>query len=105
MDNGSSVDIIYLSAFQQLKVDPKKLRPFESPLVSFSGQSVSQRHSDIDSHGGVLSARIDSSVGLPGGRLSILIQCDHWEAYAQSLEGSHVHLLPEGKIPNRKWCM
>ena len=37
VDNGSSADIIYLPAFQQLKLDPKILRPFESPLVSFSG--------------------------------------------------------------------
>nr|XP_023902566.1 uncharacterized protein LOC112014409 [Quercus suber] len=43
VDNGSSTDIIYLSAFQQLKVDPKKLRPFESPLVSFSGDKVYPR--------------------------------------------------------------
>ena len=40
IDNGSSTDIIYLSAFQQLKVDSKRLRPFESPLVSFSGGKV-----------------------------------------------------------------
>ena len=37
MDNSSSMDIIYLSAFQQLKLDPGTLCPFESPLVSFSG--------------------------------------------------------------------
>jgi len=40
MDNGSSADIIYLSAFQQLKLDPRRLHPFESPLVSFSGDRV-----------------------------------------------------------------
>ena len=40
IDNGSSMDIIYLSAFQQLKVDPERLRPFESPFVSFSGDRV-----------------------------------------------------------------
>ncbi|XP_075663042.1 uncharacterized protein LOC142632546 [Castanea sativa] len=40
IDNGSSVDIIYLSTFQQLKVDPEILRPFESPLISFSGGRV-----------------------------------------------------------------
>ena len=40
MDNGSSADIIYLPAFQQLKLDPKRLRPFESPLVSFNGDRV-----------------------------------------------------------------
>nr|XP_023894646.1 uncharacterized protein LOC112006593 [Quercus suber] len=43
VDNGSSADIIYLSAFQQLKVDPKRLRPFELPLVSFSGDRVYPR--------------------------------------------------------------
>ena len=40
IDNGSSANIIYLFAFQQLKVDPERLRPFESPLISFSGDQV-----------------------------------------------------------------
>ena len=40
VDNGSSADIIYLPAFQQLKLDEKRLRPFESSLVSFSGDRV-----------------------------------------------------------------
>ena len=43
VDNGSSADIIYLPAFQQLKLDPKRLRPFESPLVNFSGDRVYPR--------------------------------------------------------------
>ena len=40
VDNGSSTDIIYLPAFQQLKLDPGRLRPFDSPLVNFSGDRV-----------------------------------------------------------------
>ena len=40
IDNGNSVDIIYLSAFQWLKLDPGRLRSFDSPLVSFSGNRV-----------------------------------------------------------------
>ena len=40
MDNGSFADIIYLSSFQKLKVDPKRLHPFESPLVNISGDRV-----------------------------------------------------------------
>ena len=40
VDNGSSADIIYLPAFQQLRLDPKRLPPFESPLVSFSWDRV-----------------------------------------------------------------
>ena len=43
IDNGSLVDIIYLSAFQQLKIDSKRLRPFESPFASFSGDKVYPR--------------------------------------------------------------
>ena len=43
MDNRSSADIIYLPAFQQLKLDPKRLYPFESPLISFSGDMVYPR--------------------------------------------------------------
>ncbi|XP_030923371.1 uncharacterized protein LOC115950290 [Quercus lobata] len=40
VDNGSSADIIYLSVFQQLKLDLGRLRPFDSPFVSFSGDRV-----------------------------------------------------------------
>ena len=40
VDNSSSADIIYLPAFQQLKLDPRRLRPFDSPLVSFNGDRV-----------------------------------------------------------------
>ena len=40
IDNGSSADIIYLPAFQQLKLDPGRLCPFDSLLVNFSGDRV-----------------------------------------------------------------
>ena len=40
VDNSSYADIIYLSAFQWLKVALERLRPFESPLFSFSGDEV-----------------------------------------------------------------
>ena len=40
MDNGSSAGIIYLSTFQQLKLDPRRLCLFDSLLVSFSGDRV-----------------------------------------------------------------
>ena len=41
--NGSSVDIIYLPAFQQMKLDKKRIRPFTSPLVSFTGDRIVPR--------------------------------------------------------------
>ena len=43
VDNGSSADIIYLPAFQQLRLDPRRLRPFDSSLVSFSETGYTPR--------------------------------------------------------------
>ena len=40
VDNGSLADVMYMMAFQQMKLDPKHLRPFRSPLVIFSGDNV-----------------------------------------------------------------
>ena len=39
-DNESSVNIMYMTAYQQLRLEPKQLRPFKSPLVSFSGNRI-----------------------------------------------------------------
>ena len=55
VDNGSSTDIICLSTFQQLKLDPGRLRPFESPLVSFNGDRVYPKGiSDVNSHSNLI---------------------------------------------------
>ena len=43
IDNGSSMDIIYLPAFQQMKQDKKRIRPFTSPLGSFIGDRIVPR--------------------------------------------------------------
>ena len=40
IDNGSLADIIYLPAFQQMKLNKERLRPFTSALVGFTGDRV-----------------------------------------------------------------
>uniref|UniRef100_A0A2N9FJJ2 Uncharacterized protein n=1 Tax=Fagus sylvatica TaxID=28930 RepID=A0A2N9FJJ2_FAGSY len=40
IDNGSSANIIYLTAFQQMRIGKDQLRPIETPLVGFAGTSV-----------------------------------------------------------------
>ena len=40
VDNGILADVMYMMAFQQMKLDPKHLKPFRSPLVNFSGDHV-----------------------------------------------------------------
>ena len=78
VDNGSSVDIIYLPP----------------------GQSISKGHSDVDSNSGDLPEVVNLSVRLLSGKLPLVLQCDYWEAHAQHMEVSQVHLLPKGKNPN-----
>ena len=40
VDSGSSANIIYLPAFQQMKLSQERLRPFTSPLVSFTRDRI-----------------------------------------------------------------
>uniref|UniRef100_A0A2N9IG51 Retrotransposon gag domain-containing protein n=1 Tax=Fagus sylvatica TaxID=28930 RepID=A0A2N9IG51_FAGSY len=40
IDNGSSTDIIYLPAYQQIKIDKEWLRPIDIPLMGFTGDRV-----------------------------------------------------------------
>ena len=40
VDNGSSANVMYITAFQQMKLDLKRLKPFGSLLVSFSENRV-----------------------------------------------------------------
>ena len=51
VDNGSSVDIIYLSIFQQLKVDPKETSSIWISARQFQWrQSVPKKDSNVDGH-------------------------------------------------------
>jgi hypothetical protein len=40
VDNGSSANILYLSAYQQMKLDKEKLRPMETLLVGFMSDKI-----------------------------------------------------------------
>ena len=40
VDNGSLEDIMYMTTYQQLMLDPKRLRPFDSPLVNFNRDRI-----------------------------------------------------------------
>ena len=41
--NGSSADIIYIPAFRQMKLGKRRIRPFTSPMVTFTGDRVVPR--------------------------------------------------------------
>ena len=40
VDNGSSADILYYPAFQQMRIDKERLVPINAPLVGFGGTRV-----------------------------------------------------------------
>ena len=40
VDNGSSADILYYPAFQQMRIDKERLMPTNAPLVGFEGSQV-----------------------------------------------------------------
>ena len=40
VDNGSSADILYYPAFQQIRLGQGQLRPMNSPLVGFGGMKM-----------------------------------------------------------------
>ncbi|XP_050278186.1 uncharacterized protein LOC126719700 [Quercus robur] len=40
VDNGSSADILYYPAFQQMRIDRERLSPTNAPLVGFGGTKV-----------------------------------------------------------------
>ena len=40
VDNGSSADILYYPALQQMRIDKERLIPTNAPLVGFGGTRV-----------------------------------------------------------------
>ena len=56
VDNGSLVDVMYMTAFQQMKLDPKRFKPFGFLLVSFSGYHVYPK--------GIISLQITAGTNL-----------------------------------------
>lgn len=40
IDNGSSVDILFMQAFEKMKLDRSKIIPVTTPLVGFTGERI-----------------------------------------------------------------
>jgi hypothetical protein len=40
MDSGSSADIIFANAFDQIKLSKMQLQPSDSPLIGFGGKKI-----------------------------------------------------------------
>ena len=76
IDDGSSTNILYYTAFQQIRLDRDELHPVNSPLVGFGGmkvQTVGTITLPI-----VVSTADSQRSKFPRYGLLIFLQCHHW---------------------------
>ena len=81
MDNGSSADILYYPAFQQMRLGRDQLRPVNSPLVGFGGMKVQLVGTiSLSVVVGDIPATNHQRCELSCGRLFIFLQRHNWKA-------------------------
>ena len=77
VDNGSSMDILYYPAFQQMGIDRGRLIPTNALLVGWRLPSANHQGRDI-----------------PSGRLLVCLQCYPRMTHPQFVEGCNLNLPP-----------
>uniref|UniRef100_A0A2N9F216 Uncharacterized protein n=1 Tax=Fagus sylvatica TaxID=28930 RepID=A0A2N9F216_FAGSY len=104
IDNGSSVDIIYLTAFQQMRIGKDQLRPIETPLVGFAGTSVYPL--------GIISLQIIAGTYPKQATKRVeflVVDCPSaynviiGRPYSEPPPSRHLNLPPFGSFSNREW--
>ena len=78
VDNGSSADILYYPAFQQMRLGRDQLRPMNSPLVGWNEGTTCRYYFLISGSGGIPTTNHQGRE-LPCGRLFILLQRHNWK--------------------------
>ena len=93
IDNGSSTDILYYPAFQQMRLGRDQLRPVCSPLIGFGGMKVQPV--------GTITLPVMEGSQFPRGGLFIFVQCHYRKTNPEQLEGDNIHLPSISQIPYR----
>ena len=96
IDNRSSTDIIYLPMFQQMKLDKKRIKPFTSSLVSFTGDRIVPKGIiTLTIIAGTYPAQVTKEIDF------LIVDCP--STYTQQANSSDDNLLLEGEISNNAW--
>ena len=101
IDNGSSADILYLPAYQQMKLDKEKLLPMEAPLVGFTGDKtypvgIVTLPITIDTYPKQVSKKLTSSSSI-----APQLTTPSSETDTQPITSSDLYLPPPYQVPNR----
>ena len=96
IDNRSSTDIIYLPMFQQMKLDKKRIKPFTSSQVSFTGDRIVPKGIiTLTIIAGTYPAQVTKEIDF------LIVDCP--STYTQQANSSDDNILLEGEISNNAW--
>ena len=98
VDNGSSANILYYPAFQQMRLGRDLLRPACSLLIGFGGM-----HRYAACSGGVIPTANNQVSQFPRGGLFVLVQYYYWKVNSKQLEGSNIYLPSISQISYGVW--
>ncbi|GFY86216.1 hypothetical protein Acr_04g0009540 [Actinidia rufa] len=104
IDSGSSADILFISAFEKMKIGLDKLHPFHTPLIGF-GENTTHPLGWIN---------LPITLGTEPQQTTvwqdfIVVDCPSpynsilGRTYAGKNQGDHLYLPPEDEIPHLNW--
>ena len=104
VDNGSSADILYYPAFQQMRLGRDRLRPVCSPLIGFGGMKVQPVGTiTLPVVVGSYPQQVTREVNFLVVDCFIFVQCHYRKTNPEQLEGNNVYLPSISQIPNGVW--
>ncbi|GAV87201.1 hypothetical protein CFOL_v3_30627, partial [Cephalotus follicularis] len=98
IDNGSSADILYKHAFDQLRIPADQLKPVKTPLVGFAGETIHPR--------GSINLSVTPDPGrddIPGGRYPKSIQCYSGATMIEFVGGHSVYETLADEVSHEVW--
>ena len=104
VDNGSFVDILYYSAFQQMRIKREQLIPTNAPLIGFGGTMVHPlRAVTLPVTVGDYLRQITKDIMFLVIDCSFCLQCHIGLPYFEFMEGRNFNLPFDDQVPHQIW--